>query len=154
MSYFTLITVGKMKNSSLKELAEDYLARMKHYGGCDLIEVQDSRKSDTNQKNVEESFLLSQKIPSGNYVVSLDETGKSLSSKNLAFQIQSVQNASYRGMTFLIGGAYGLSVELKQKANLLLSLSALTLPHELARVVLLEQLYRASTILKGEKYHH
>ncbi len=84
----------------------------------------------------------------------LDETGKEFDSRAFAKKIQTFYNAGHKRIVFVMGGAYCLSEDIKKRASLTLSLSSFTLPHELARVVFLEQLYRAHTILKGEKYHH
>ena len=93
------------------------------------------------------------KVPSGALVIVLDERGKQFTSKKLAEQVQEWQNRSIQHVAFVLGGPLGLSDQVRKKANLVLSLSKLTFVHEMARVVLVEQLYRAWTILRNEKYH-
>ena len=90
----------------------------------------------------------------GDLVVVLDERGKQVTSMGLAKQMESDLNRGFKRLVFVMGGAFGMTPELRVRATRVWSLSSLTLPHELARVLALEQLYRAMTILKGEKYHH
>jgi 23S rRNA (pseudouridine1915-N3)-methyltransferase len=101
----------------------------------------------------EEGKAIEQTLESGNYLVALDRAGKPISSEQLAQLLRKQIDAGIRKMDFIIGGPVGLDTQIIERANLRLSLSAMTLPHELARVVLLEQLYRAFTILRGEPYH-
>ena len=154
MTRLVLLTVGKSKKSSYRELEEDYLKRLSYYLPSEIIAVRDSSKENILQRNEEEGKKLLEKIKPGDVVIVCDEKGKSVSSNGLALEIKKVRESGASRLIFIIGGAYGLSDAVKQKALRLMSLSELTLPHELARVVLLEQLYRANTILKGEKYHH
>lgn len=140
MPALTVIAVGKIKNPHLKSLEEDYAKRLRHYTAFEIKEI---------KENKFDKFL-----EPGDFVVALDERGKSLTSMNLAVWLKEQQNRSVKNIVFVIGDAYELDPAVKKRANLTLTLSALTLPHELARVFLLEQLYRAHTILRGEKYHH
>jgi 23S rRNA (pseudouridine1915-N3)-methyltransferase len=101
----------------------------------------------------EEGKKIAELFDPGNYLIALDREGKSFSSEQFAQVLRRQMDAGIRQMDFAIGGPVGLDAQVLAQANLRLSLSALTLPHELARVVLLEQLYRAFTILRGEPYH-
>ena len=139
MALIRLVAIGKIKNPHLKALEADYAARLKHYTTFEIKESKDSKLR---------FFSPSE------YVVALDERGKKLGSVELAGWFKEQYNRSAKKIVFVIGDAYALDPAVKTRANLVLSLSALTLPHELARVFLLEQLYRAHTILKGEHYHH
>lgn len=145
MSNLVLLAVGKIKNASLANLQQDYLNRLLHYTRCELVEVRDAA-------DVREALL--KKLQPQDYVVVLDETGRQFTSPSFSRHLQTIYNQSTKRLVFIVGGAYGLDLEIKNRAQLVLSLATLTLPHELARVLLLEQLYRAHTILKGEKYHH
>ena len=93
-------------------------------------------------------------LDDGDYLVALDERGKQLSSEGLADFLQSMTNGRTKQIVFLIGGAFGLDESVLKRANLVWSLSKLTFPHQLVRLILAEQVYRACTILKNEKYHH
>jgi 23S rRNA (pseudouridine1915-N3)-methyltransferase len=135
-----IVAIGKIKSKPIRELTEDYAARIKHYFPIDCIDVKD-----------EQSTLKS--LKEGDLLVVCDERGDEKSSEELAGFIETCQKSSVRNLIFFIGGPEGIQKELKQKADKLLSLSKMTLPHELAQAILLEQIYRACTILRGEKYH-
>lgn len=154
MANYILLTIGKTKNKAYQELEEDYFERLKHYTPCEHVILKDSRQTEIKNKIQEESQALLKKIKAGDYVILLDEKGNHFTSKQLADEIQKINNRGVRRCILIIGGAYGVSEELKKRSQAVWSLSTLTLPHELSRVTLLEQLYRAHTILKGEKYHH
>ena len=102
----------------------------------------------------EESSKILKSITAHDFVVVLDEKGKQFSSVELSKEIQKVLNRSYQRMVFIIGSAYGLDQELIQRADMILSFSKFTFTHQMIRLILLEQAYRAMTILKGESYHH
>lgn len=154
MSRITILAVGKIKHPALKQLEKEYLDRLSHYTKCQIVEVKDSSSKDPKRKCEEESEAIKRKLSPGDHIVILDWQGKNFTSPQLAGQIQKINNQGISNTTFIIGGAYGLNDSIRKKANLTLSLSTLTLPHELARIFLLEQLYRAHTILRNEKYHH
>ena len=104
-------------------------------------------------KSKEAAFIL-ENLKKDDYVIALDERGKMLSSTGLASLIQSKANESTKQLVFLIGGAYGLDESVIKRAHFVWSLSSLTFPHQLVRLILAEQMYRACTIMKNEKYHH
>jgi|SRR3989338_2894518 len=137
-----LIVVGKLKEAHYKEACQEYLKRLQKYASVEVIEIKDEGK----EKEAEKILAKCNNA----FVVVLTEEGKQFTSLQFASFIQKRES----DIVFILGGPYGLSDQVKKKANLLLSLSAMTLPHELCRVVFLEQLYRAYTILKNEKYHH
>lgn len=142
-----VIAVGKIKERGLRELLDDYGGRIQRYATFTEVELKDG-----NTAEVEERFRKA--IPARAKVVALEVLGKSLTSEGLAKVIgQSLETAG-QDMAFLIGGAYGLPESTSSAAHLKLSLSALTLPHRLARLLVFEQIYRGFTILRGEPYSH
>lgn len=149
-----LLFVGRAKNPSLASLEADYLARLSHYVATSLELVKDGRSENSAQKIIEEEKSLGARLDKSDWVILLDEAGRTLSSKALSHLLGQWMARGIRNCVFVVGGSYGVSETIKQRANLSLSLSSLTLPHELARVVLLEALYRSHTLLRGEKYHH
>ncbi|QQR81804.1 MAG: 23S rRNA (pseudouridine(1915)-N(3))-methyltransferase RlmH [Deltaproteobacteria bacterium] len=153
----TLLTVGKIKNESIAKLCEDYLGRAKHFFSLQSVDVKDCpMKGSTTvvQSQQKECDALMAAIPSGAKVILLDEKGKEFTTGKLSNLFQSWQNQSVKEVVFVIGGAYGLSEEIKKKYPEKMALSQLTLTHEMSRLLFLEQIYRVGTILKGMKYHH
>jgi 23S rRNA (pseudouridine1915-N3)-methyltransferase len=150
-----LITVGKLRGSIWLPAAAEYGRRLQNYAKFEVVEIRDAvgKGLPDAKACAEEGKAIAQALKAGNYLVVLDREGKSLSSEQLAQSLRRQIDAGIRKMDFVIGGPVGLDAPIIAKANLRLSLSAMTLPHELARVVLLEQLYRAFTILRGEPYH-
>ncbi|MCI0695636.1 23S rRNA (pseudouridine(1915)-N(3))-methyltransferase RlmH [candidate division KSB1 bacterium] len=153
--HLRLIAVGKLRGSIWLPAAAEYEKRLQHYANFDFVEVRDAvgKGLPDHAARTEEGKMITQALEAGNYLVALDREGKSLSSEQLAQILRRQIDAGIRKMDFVVGGPVGLDAQIIAKANLRLSLSAMTLPHELARVVLLEQLYRAFTILRGEPYH-
>jgi 23S rRNA (pseudouridine1915-N3)-methyltransferase len=135
----TIVAVGKIREKSLRAVADDYLGRVKHYARTAEVEV----KSDAE---------LARAVPREATVIALDPGGDELTSRELAKRLEGWGQRGKGELAFLIGGADGIPSELLKSAHARLSLSRLTLPHRLARVVLLEQLYRSFTILRGEPY--
>ncbi|HEX5635055.1 MAG TPA: 23S rRNA (pseudouridine(1915)-N(3))-methyltransferase RlmH, partial [Gemmatimonadales bacterium] len=137
----------------LRVAADDYLARLGRYATVEEREVKEASRAPTMPaQRREEAARLRERIPAGARVVALDGGGKGWSSEELAHRLDDWRGTS-RPTTFLVGGSHGLDRELVAAADERWSLGALTLPHELARVVVLEQLYRGFTILRGEPYH-
>lgn len=134
-----MVAAGRLKDKSLRAVADDYFARVRRYVRCDEIEVKDDR-------------ALAKAIPSDSVVVALEVDGESVSSTELAQRLERWASRGKGAVTFVIGGAEGIPAELSRAADARLSLSRLTLPHRLARVLLAEQLYRALSILRGEPY--
>jgi len=111
-------------------------------------------RQDIKQLKKSEATMILSKLKQGDHLILLDERGKEYSSVEFSKQLENWKMNSYKRIIFVIGGGYGFDDELKGKANLAISLSKMTFPHDLVRVIFLEQLYRACTIEKGEKYHH
>ncbi len=135
----------------------EYLSRLKHYISVEKIEIpdlRDSRKLSTDQICDQEGKLLLSKIDKGDLVFVLDERGKSFTSLHFSDFLQKQFNRGAKNLVFLIGGAYGFSQEVYERAEGKLSLSSMTFSHQMVRLFFLEQLYRGFTILKGEPYHH
>jgi len=153
--HLRLIAVGKLRGAIWLPAATEYNRRMQRYVKFDLVEIRDSIGKGLPDATalIEEGKVLAQSLEPGNYLIALDREGKALDSEQFAKLLQKQIDAGIRKVDFVIGGPLGLEQQIVAKANLRLSLSAMTLPHELARVVLLEQLYRALTILRGEPYH-
>ncbi len=150
-----LLAVGKLRDPIWTPAVTKYGQRLQNYAKFDLVEVRDAvgKGLPDSAALAEEGKIIAHALESGNYLVALDRQGKPFSSEQLAQTLQKLIDTGIRKMDFVIGGPVGLDHSILTKANLRLSLSAMTLPHELARVVLLEQLYRALTILRGEPYH-
>lgn len=142
-----IIAVGKAKNRDLRSLLSDYYARIERYAKLEEIEIKDGKEADVTDR-------LIRAIPKRSRVVALEVSGRRLASREFAAWIERAENESVQTVAFLVGGAYGLPKDLSRKADLQLSLSAMTLPHRLARLVLAEQLYRAFSILRNEPYDH
>jgi len=153
-----LICVGKAK-SAPEQLASVYIERIKGYGQLSVIEVAETRYVQSPGPGERDRVLAAEgarilaKLEAKDHVVALDERGREFTSEAFAAYLQEHALRGASTFAFVIGGSLGLSPEVKARADLCLSLSKFTLPHLLARVVLLEQLYRAFTILRGEPYH-
>ncbi|MFM7837964.1 MAG: 23S rRNA (pseudouridine(1915)-N(3))-methyltransferase RlmH [Chitinophagaceae bacterium] len=150
-------SVGKDHEPYIKSGVELFTQRISHYFSVEwkLIPVprHTGMLSEADLKKKESQTLLNLLQPE-DYLVALDEQGKSLTSEGLAQFLQKRSNESVKRLVFLIGGAYGIDASVRQRAQYVWSLSALTFPHQLVRLILAEQVYRACTILKNEKYHH
>lgn len=153
----TLIFVGKTVKSFLKEGEAEYDKRLKRYIKVDEIiipELKNASKMSEIEIKRKEGELVLAKLSTSDVVVLLDDKGKELSSINMAKWIEKFQIGGCKNLVFIVGGAYGFSEELYQKANHKLSLSKLTFSHQMVRMIFKEQLYRSYSILKGEPYHH
>jgi len=151
---FVLAVVGKPRDASLASAIAEYERRAARYWPLQVVEVREesARGSGEAQVRERESTRLSEALPAGSQLVACDVGGRSMTSEAFAAFMQQQREAA-RDVGFVIGGAYGLSEALRARANVRLSLAPWTLPHELARLVLAEQLYRAGTIIRGEPYH-
>jgi 23S rRNA (pseudouridine1915-N3)-methyltransferase len=154
-----IAAVGKLKQGPERELYAHYLARAETLGrGLSLsplasLELPESRAASAEARCAAEADALLAKVPPAHTLISLDPGGKMLSSEAFAAALAKFRDGGAGGLAFLIGGADGLGLAVRNKADLLLSLGPMTLPHGLARIVLAEQLYRAMTILAGHPYH-
>ena len=140
-----IICVGKVKEKYLREAIADYQKRISRYHKIDIIEVEDS-----NMK--EEAERINHYIKSNDYVITLEIDGKELNSMEFSELIDKTLT-NYSDITFIIGGSYGLDDSIKKLSNYKLSFSKMTFPHQLFRLVFLEQLYRSFKILNNEAYH-
>lgn len=149
-----LLAVGRPRGD-LAAPIHTYEERAARYFSFETIEVREhrSRRGDAPRTMEEEGKSLLARIPAGMQIVAMDRTGKQWSSEKLSHYLGELSVRAAPGAAFVIGGAYGLSDELLARADHRLSLSAFTMPHELARLVLAEQIYRAGTIARGEPYH-
>jgi 23S rRNA (pseudouridine1915-N3)-methyltransferase len=153
----TLVFTGKTNDEYLKKGISLYIDRLKHYLPLEILELNPPKYPsgmDSSQIRVKESDWLLDHLPACDYLVILDEGGTQLTSASFSDFIQGRMNRGIKNMIFLIGGAYGISDLLKKKADFILSLSALTFTHQMTRLILAEQIYRAMTILKREPYHN
>lgn len=150
--------IGRLKGPE-SELAERYAKRVTQSGRAlgwkqvEIVEVRESRADDSMKRMLEESIALANVVPDGAAIALLDVKGEALASDALATQLATWRENNLPAVVFMIGGADGLAASLRDKAALRLSFGAATWPHQLVRVMLLEQLYRATTILSGHPYH-
>jgi 23S rRNA (pseudouridine1915-N3)-methyltransferase len=155
----TLIAIGKLKEPFYRTAVEEYEKRLRAYGGIQIIELPEVRLPENpSQAQIQnalkkEAESVRQKLPKNCWLCILTPEGKLLSSEALAEKLQQVRTGGQSELVFLIGSSYGLDAELKAQGNFRLSMSPMTFPHHLARVMVLEQLYRAEGILVGSKYH-
>ena len=152
-----LLLVGKTVNKHFVELIDEYAFRVKHYIGFDITvipELKNTKSLSAEQQKQQEGELILKQLQAGDHVVLLDEHGKQLRSVEFSqYMEQKMQQVSKR-LVFIIGGPYGFSPDVYAKANEKLSLSKMTFSHQMVRLIFVEQLYRAMTIMRGEPYHH
>ena len=151
-----LIVVGKTRIPYIAEGEADFLKRLKRYCRIEIQTVKDKKINDhVSSQDIlrTEGSRILKRIPPDCVVVALDRQGQSLSSEDLAQQISDWQNRATQVVTFIIGGPLGLSEDVRTRADLLISISKMTLTHEMTRLIFLEQLYRCYTIIRGENYH-
>ncbi len=145
-----IICVGKIKENFYKEAIKEYKKRLTKYVKLEIIEVEDDSITEKAKKSEGKKILT--KIKENDYVITTEIEGTVLSSLELSQELNNWQ-IKYSNIVFVIGGSYGLSDEVKQRSNYKLSLSKLTFPHQLFRIILLEQIYRSYKIINGETYH-
>lgn len=143
--HITLCTIGKLKSPALKSLYDEYEKRLSWKLSSAVFESKGSAR--------EESLFLLQSLPPSTFIVTLDEKGENLKSEEFALFLKDVQLHHQGKVAFVMGGADGLSEDVKAKANKSISFGRMTWPHLFARIMLMEQLYRAQQILKGHPYH-
>ena len=147
-----IICVGKIKEKFFKEAINEYSKRLTKYTKLEIIEVDDINSDDINQILSKERDLILKHLNQKDYVITLEIEGKEFTSPDLAQKLDNIFTIN-SNITFIIGGSYGLHNDIKDKSNLKLSFSKLTFPHQLFRVILLEQIYRSFKILNNESYH-
>jgi 23S rRNA (pseudouridine1915-N3)-methyltransferase len=152
-----LWSLGKENNKRMDEAITEYTKRINRYQAFKMVNI-DNTKINKNtpmeQLLAREADLITQKLTDRDLLIALDDKGKAFTSVQFAEKLNQTMNLSPQRIIFLIGGSYGIAQSLKEKSQFLLSLSSFTFPHQLVRVLFSEQLYRAFTILKNEKYHH
>ena len=147
-----LICVGKLKEKYLKEACNEYSKRISGFGKIEIVEVPDEKDDRPDAKSIEGKKIL-KNIRSNEYVVTMEIKGEAQSSEQLAEKMSTLAVKGISDITFVIGGSNGLHEEVSKRADYKLSFSKMTFPHQLARVMLLEQIYRAYKINQGSKYH-
>ena len=155
----TLITVGKIKEKYLKDAIAEYSKRLSKYCKLTIVEVADEKTPDQASETVEEAIRTKEGerilkvIKDDMYVITLEINGKMLDSPGLAEKIENLGTKGESHLTFVIGGSIGLGDEVLKRSDFGLSFSKMTFPHQLMRVILLEQIYRSFRIINGEPYH-
>jgi 23S rRNA (pseudouridine1915-N3)-methyltransferase len=149
-----IISVTRKEESFYKESYLFYVKKLQHYCDTDLIVIRPPDENDNAKLKEKEAELILAKTKNCDFIILFDEKGKITDTKNLALLFQQRMNASTKQIALVIGGAYGFSDNIFKNADAMISLSSLTFPHQLAKLIVCEQCYRAFTILKGEKYHH
>ena len=155
----TLIVMGKLKEKFYLSAAEEYQKRLKGYCSFRIVELPEHRlPEDPSPAEIQtgldkESELIFQKIPKGAWLCIFTPEGKILSSEEFAGKLKEVKNMGKSSACFLIGSSFGISQKIKDKADFKLSMGKMTFPHHLARIMVLEQIYRAEAIQAGSKYH-
>jgi 23S rRNA (pseudouridine1915-N3)-methyltransferase len=154
-----IAAVGRLKQGPERELAERYRKRAADLGrkiglsAVDIIEIKESRADSAERRMLEESIAIANVIPDRAVTVILDERGAAMNSAAFAALLQDWRRADRGAVVFVLGGADGLSPSLREQADRAIAFGAFTWPHQLVRIMLLEQLYRATTILSGHPYH-
>lgn len=155
----TVIAIGRLKQGPERELAERYRVRFDDIGrklgfrGLDVHDIPESRSRDTATRIAEESAAITALIPEKSILIALDERGDNVDSGTFARHLGRWRDESIPSTVFVIGGADGLSPDLQRRAKLRIAFGKATWPHQMVRVMLLEQIYRAATILSGHPYH-
>ena len=155
----TVLAVGKLKEKYWKDAIEEYSKRLSRYCTFRITEVKESllranpSEADEEAVKTAEGRELLSKIKSSDYVITLEIKGKALSSTELAERIEELGITGKSSVVFIIGGSLGLSEEVSRRADFKLSFSAMTFPHQMMRIILLEQIYRSFKIIKNEAYH-
>jgi 23S rRNA (pseudouridine1915-N3)-methyltransferase len=153
----TLLTVGKTDKDWVRQAMDIYVSRLKHYIPFSVVEIPELRNVSAltkDQIKTREGELILKNIRPTDDVILLDERGKEYTSVELAKVIQDKISYTGKDMVYVIGGAYGFSEAVYQRANSKISLSRMTFSHQMVRAIFTEQIYRAFTIMKGEPYHH
>ena len=156
---FYVVCIGKLKDAYLRDGVAEFVKRMRPYGGITITELNESKigdkPSDADHKQVvdDEGERLLKVVPKNAYTVLLDVYGKTMSSEDLAKTVAKLEVDGVSDMAFIIGGAFGVSEALRQSVNFKLSFSPMTFTHQMVRLLLVEQIYRASKINRNEPYH-
>ena len=147
-----IITVGQLKEKYLKDAVEEYKKRLSKYTNLEIIEIKDEGLVEESKAIELEGEKINKYLDNKDYIITLEIEGKQMSSVEFSEKLERIQMEN-SNIVFIIGGSYGLSKSIKDKSNLKLSFSKMTFPHQLFRVILLEQIYRSFRIMNNEKYH-
>jgi 23S rRNA (pseudouridine1915-N3)-methyltransferase len=153
----TLLMIGNTSEAFVQDGFDVFMKRLKHYIKVKEViipDIKDRKHLNAEQIRDKEAILIFDKLTTSGYTVLLDERGKEFSSVEFSGFMQKSMNAGIKELTFIIGGAYGVAESVKQKADLTVSLSRMTFTHQFIRLLFIEQVYRAMTILKNEPYHN
>ncbi len=153
----TLLLVGKTVNKDFVKLIDEYAGRVKHYIGFEIVtipELKNTKSMSAEQQKQAEGELILKQLQGGDHVVLLDEHGKEFRSIEFADWMTRKMNTVSKRLVFIVGGPYGFSPSVYDAANEKISLSKMTFSHQMIRLIFVEQIYRAMTIIKGEPYHH
>lgn len=155
----TILTVGKIKEPYLREAVQEYSKRLGRYCRLEILETADEKTPDqletaaAQQVRQREGERLLKRLPADSYVITLEILGRQLSSEKFAQKIDNLAVQGISHIVFVIGGSLGLGKNIREKSDFALSFSEMTYPHQLMRVILLEQIYRSYRIINGEPYH-
>lgn len=155
----TIISAGKLKESYLREGIAEFSKRLRPFTQLDIIELNEEKMPDAPSPAEKEKILLAEgqrllkRVPANDFLFVLDVYGKQISSEELALKISDLGLNGKSNLSFIIGGAFGLSAELREKADMKISFSRMTFTHQMVKLLLVEQIYRAFKINRGEKYH-
>lgn len=150
-----LICIGKIKTGCWREACERYLCLLRNFRKLEITELRDGPTAlDPKKRILQEGERVLASLKAGDFAIALSENGKNLSSRQFAGFLRNCDEKAQKRPTFIVGGPYGLSAPVLAAADFCLSLSNMTFPHELARVLALEQIYRAESILRNTPYHH
>lgn len=151
------LVIGKTTDNRIVQLTDEYISRISHYMPFQMEvipELRNAKNLTFKQQKEQEAELIKKSLQSGDYIVLLDEHGKERRSLDFASWIQKRMGASPRRLVFIVGGPYGFSQQIHKMAQEEISLSQMTFSHQMIRLLFVEQIYRAMTILNGEPYHH
>ena len=154
---FVLLMIGKTNSESLQKLIDDYQNRLLHYLSFETVvipELKNTKTLSTQEQKEKEADLIFKQIENQDDVILLDEKGKQFSSVAFAGFLEKKMHSSAKRMIFVIGGPFGFSQRIYDRANGMISMSPMTFSHQMIRLIFAEQLYRAMTIIRGESYHH
>lgn len=156
MMKIKIVSVGSIKEKFLKDAISEYLKRLTRFAKIEIIEVDETKIQNKSEEQVkkEEGERLLKRIRQDEFVFLLDLKGELISSEVLAQKINDLINKGISPLTFVIGGTLGLSEEVRKRANIKLSISKMTFTHQMCRMIILEQIYRAFKIINNEEYHH
>lgn len=154
-----IICIGKLKEKYWQDASNEYIKRLKPFCNIEIVELKEYKitknpsPKDEEIVKIKEGEAILSKIKDGDYVISLEILGKQISSRVMAEKLIGITNQGYSDFDFVIGGSLGLSDEVSKRANFKLSFSLMTFPHQMMRIILLEQIYRSFMINKGTSYH-